>query len=363
MLLTPVSIIMANDYDNQLFLPGSANVKTSVLQEDDQAPIATLDSTPTFLLHLEDTTELEIHVEWYGFDNLGGSGIKDYDVQYKKQYMGNDPHTLIAPMWIDLYINTTETVDHFFATTDHVYYFRVRACDNAGNEEPWTELFNSITVVKRIPNETYEEAIEQIRNGNLDDDIPSEIKDRLKEPKKPKDPKEPGDIIPPISKVTPLFPVHICMPECYWIAEKETVTLQVYPEPPIHYVIDWLEERGIVSQTSGLPNFDVSWFGFDVPMENGSGIEAYDIQYRKVYVYTLVFIKETPPGTGLRINTKWDDWVTDTTDTQATFFTDAGGGLYQFRCKAKDFAGNNEEYPLNADTSIYVINLGKVETK
>ena len=68
-------------------------------------------------------------------------------------------------------------------------------------------------------------------------------------------------------------------------------------------------------------SFSVSWSGSDAT----SGIASYDVQYRD--------------GTG-----SWTDWLTETTETSATF-TGEDGHTYYFQCRARDSAGNVEDYP------------------
>jgi hypothetical protein len=65
-------------------------------------------------------------VTWYGAD-LGPSGIRSYDVQYRD---GTSP-------WLDWFVDTTDTVSIFGGDPGHTYAFRARAVDYAGNSEPW----------------------------------------------------------------------------------------------------------------------------------------------------------------------------------------------------------------------------------
>lgn len=63
---------------------------------------------------------------WDSHDSL--SGIADYDVQYRDGAGGT---------WTNLAISTTNTYTRFVGLDGHTYYFRARACDNAGNQSAY----------------------------------------------------------------------------------------------------------------------------------------------------------------------------------------------------------------------------------
>ncbi len=80
---------------------------------------------------------------------------------------------------------------------------------------------------------------------------------------------------------------------------------------------------------SNNPELVIRWAGEDDP--KGSGIASFDIQYRTA-----------PDG-------QWTDWKMDTNQTQATF--DGNNGFtYEFRSRARDAAGNVEDWPAKAGT-------------
>jgi uncharacterized repeat protein (TIGR01451 family) len=74
----------------------------------------------------------KVNVAWGGID-AGGSGILDYDVQYKKDISG---------IWQNWQMGTISTTVEFTGQTGHTYWFRARATDNAMNIEPWREPEN-----------------------------------------------------------------------------------------------------------------------------------------------------------------------------------------------------------------------------
>jgi hypothetical protein len=78
-------------------------------------------------------------VRWSGFD-LGGSGLKCFDLQYRDGRFGP---------WHDWLTCTTATQAVFHGLAGHFYYFRSRAVDNAGNVEAWPGWPDAWTFVVR----------------------------------------------------------------------------------------------------------------------------------------------------------------------------------------------------------------------
>lgn len=79
--------------------------------------------------------------------------------------------------------------------------------------------------------------------------------------------------------------------------------------------------------SSSATSFNVSWSGTDAT----SQIANYDVQYQDN-------------------NGSWIDWQTNVTTTSATF-TGVTGHTYGFRSRARDLAGNVEEWPATPDAS------------
>ncbi len=93
------------------------------------------------------------------------------------------------------------------------------------------------------------------------------------------------------------------------------------------------------SQVSALPTYSlsdllVSWSGNDPAPGSGSGL-YYDVQYSV--------------GGG-----SWIDWLTQTTALSATFSNGQSGQTYSFRCRALDYAENQENWPSTPDASTTV---------
>ncbi len=77
----------------------------------------------------------ELPVSWSGSD-LGGSGIKSYDVQYRDGITGT---------WTSWQAGTTLTTANFNGTAGHTYSFRVRATDRAQNLGDWSNALDNVT--------------------------------------------------------------------------------------------------------------------------------------------------------------------------------------------------------------------------
>ena len=100
----------------------TAVVKPSPMPPDMEAPSSNVAALPAY------QTEDSFSVFWDGADP-GGSGIANYDVQYRDGTGG---------LWTDWLLYTEQTDARFVGVQDgHTYYFRSRARDHAGNLEGW----------------------------------------------------------------------------------------------------------------------------------------------------------------------------------------------------------------------------------
>jgi hypothetical protein len=86
-------------------------------------------------------------------------------------------------------------------------------------------------------------------------------------------------------------------------------------------------------------HFNVTWGGTD--NAGGSGIARYDVQYRV--------------HDGM-----WENWLIGTTNTVAQFTGAQDDGLYGFRARAIDTAGNVQPWPLEAQAQTFVDTTGPV---
>jgi hypothetical protein len=96
-----------------------------------------IDRTPaaSSVKPLPDSVDINFTVSWAGSDNL--SGIKAYNVQYKKE----------DSVFVD-WKTTSDTSSSFTGMPGKKYYFRASAIDNAANEEAWPDGADDSTLVK-----------------------------------------------------------------------------------------------------------------------------------------------------------------------------------------------------------------------
>jgi hypothetical protein len=107
----------------------SVEVVTGSVDIDLTGPASSITSLPA-------TSPANIPLTWSGTDAL--SGISTYDVQVREGSAGN---------WTDVVTNTASTSTTYPGTNGHVYFFRTRAKDAAGNLEDWPADFDTYTVV------------------------------------------------------------------------------------------------------------------------------------------------------------------------------------------------------------------------
>jgi hypothetical protein len=354
LLLTPVTVVTMGgylDFENE----GSNQICPP---KDETAPVSTLVVTPTIVIWPENIYWLPtINLFWNGTDDPSGSGIQYFDIQYKAKYIGSNYHSMVIPFWRDWQMNTTNTSALFEPARDYIYYFRCRAVDNANNIEPWPATWDSMCVVISVPFWVTEEIGERVHKWVESIDIPEHYREQIREEL----PLPEEDEIPPVSRVEPLFPIHLWLSSRCWIQEQ-IVTIQVYPYPPAYYVYGWLREQGIISDGYSSASIPVSWTGFDNENMNRSGIKCYDVQYRSPiddnwYFSSIKYNNDFAPHNPM----EWKNWQSNTTETDSIFYTDTQG-YYQFRCRATDNSDNVEKYPISADTSVFVIDLRITDT-
>lgn len=346
MILTPsMAVVMSSPV---LFSDKSKG--SELIIDDSTPPVSTVESVPNLVFWPENIySRPTVFVKWFGTDDLRGTGIQYYDVQIMMRYIGTNPHVTSLPTWEDWLVNTTITNETLTLELDYIYYFRCRATDNNNNVESWSDMWEAITIAVGVSPDTLDEISEIIDDNrkdhyrdNDDDDI-RKIQDRK-------------DEVPPQSRIEQLFPVHfIVSPHC-WPANLDLVSVLVYPYPPSYHYYKWLIEKGIISEWYDYGSIPLSWIGHDNP--GGSGIESYDVQVRHPEMDICVPIVDDTivPGKPFRVSKEWSDLVIGTAETETIFYI-YKVGLFQFRCRARDTAGNLEDYPVDADTSVYVIDL------
>lgn len=105
----------------------TAGDTSSTFQDDIVLDITAPESEITALeLLVPRSTDTPIHIQWSGVDDV--SGIREFDVQVRVD----------AGTWVEWLTETTQTQATYQAELGHVYAFRTRAQDNAGNWEQYT---------------------------------------------------------------------------------------------------------------------------------------------------------------------------------------------------------------------------------
>ncbi len=101
---------------------------------DTTPPTSTVTALPTW-------SPATFNVNWSGADNAGGSGIKNYDVQFRAN----------NGAWQSWQTATINTSASFTGQNGVRYDFRVRAIDIAGNVEAWSNTPDTGTTVDTMP--------------------------------------------------------------------------------------------------------------------------------------------------------------------------------------------------------------------
>jgi hypothetical protein len=348
MILTPSMAVVIGSPD----LFGDESKGSGMIIGDSTPPVSTVESVPNIVFWPENIySRPTVFVKWFGTDDLHGTGIQHYDVQIMMRYIGTNPHITSLPTWEDWLVNTTKNNETLTIELDYIYYFRCRATDYNNNVEPWSELWGAITVAVGVTPNTLDE-ISEIIDENRRDHYRDDDDEDDEDPKIP----DRKDKIPPESRVEPLPPVHFIVQPHFFIQNLDLVSVLVYPYPPSYHFYGWLIEKGIISEWYDSASIPLSWVGHDNP--SGSGIESYDVQSRHPEVHVTIPIAEDSiaPGPPYSISKGYSNVAIDTVDTETVFLI-YDIGLYQFRCRARDAAGNVEDYPEKFDTSVYVIDL------
>jgi len=109
---------------------------------DTTAPSTTMSALPTSV------GQMTFTVSWTGSDNADGSGIAAFDIQSKDGALG---------AWQDWLTGVVSTSAAFSGLRGHVYYFRSRGIDAAGNQEAYPSGNQQVsTFVQSVANGDFE---------------------------------------------------------------------------------------------------------------------------------------------------------------------------------------------------------------
>ncbi len=116
-------------------LPGSGIDMVPTWQGNDRlAPTSSMEALPGL-------SPSPFTVRWSGAD-AGISGLANFDLQVRDG---------VDAGWVPWLMDTTWTSAEWRGVGGHTYFFRVRARDRAGNEEPWPPDWDAGTTVEALP--------------------------------------------------------------------------------------------------------------------------------------------------------------------------------------------------------------------
>lgn len=257
-------------------------------------------------------------VKWSGTDQ-GGSGIAYYDVRYRVQ----------GGSWVDWQFHTTATsADFQGGANGTTYEFVVRAVDNAGNQQPWSNVAQaSTTVDSQVPNVsinplpqyTYSSSfvITWMGSDNLSGIVHYDVEYNINN----------GSWQPWFNTTTATSAqfTGALNSSVYGFRARATDAVgNVQPFPAVAQaatIVSTAPPRASIIPfnvriTSAL-SFDVRWQG---QAGLGAAILGFDVEYR----YN---------------NGPWQLWLSSASTTIASFTALNGDGVYEFRVRARDDRG------------------------
>lgn len=278
-------------------------------------------------------------VAWTGQDNLGGSGIRHYDVQFRAN----------GGAWQNWQTATTQTSASFTGNNGTFYEFRARAVDNANNVEAFPTTPDANTTVDGLPPNVSVNPLPQFTfdstftiswggsdtgsgpnggSGIAHFDVQYQVNG--------------GPWLPFISTTTTSSGtvVNAKPGEVYGFRARgvdRVGNVQPFPAGP----------QAVTTISLGVPtanivpfnppitlqnSFTVQWQGQAAP---GATVVAYDVQFR---------FNGGP----------WQAWLNNVAGTNAQFNATQGDGVYEFEVRARDSAGRVSPFSGGPANSIAV---------
>lgn len=263
-------------------------------------------------------------VSWTGTDNPGGTGIKNYDVQFRAN----------SGAWQSWLTATTATSASFTGQNGVRYEFRNRGVDNAGNVEAWIDHADTGTTVDTVPPSATVNPLPQFTFTNtfvvswVGTDTGSgpqggsgiahfDVEFRL----------DGGPWLPFASNTTTTSGTVLnALPGQVYAFRARAVdrvgNVQALPANPQAETTISLGDPAANILPFGLPistvnNFLVQWVGQPAP---GSTIVGYDVQFRFN-------------------GGAWQNWLSNVAVTSQQFSALQGDGVYEFQVRARDNVG------------------------
>lgn len=274
-------------------------------------------------------------VSWSGSDNPGGSGIRNFDVQFRAN----------GGSWQNWQTQTTNTSATFNGQNGVLYEFRVRATDNANNVQPFPSSPQVATTVDTIaPNATMQ-ALPQFTfndqftvswtgfdqqpgSGIVGFDVQFQVDGGAWQNFRTNTSDTSGQFTAASQGSTYGFRARAIDRAGNvqdWSPTAQTSTIISSGNPTAEII-------PFPFTIAATNNFVVQWRGTAAP---GLSITAYEVQFRFN-------------------NGAWQTWLNGVATTSSQFNAQLGDGVYEFRVRARDSAGRLSEWSANPGSAVAV---------
>ncbi|MBP6016485.1 MAG: DNRLRE domain-containing protein [Candidatus Promineofilum sp.] len=272
-------------------------------------------------------------VNWSGFDNPGGSGIRHYDVQFRSN----------GGAWQNWQTATTALSATFTGQNNNLYEFRVRAVDIANNVEAFPNNPQASTRVDTLPPSANMNALPQFTltsnfivawsgtdggSGIAHYDVEYQVNDGPWQAFMSTTTALSGQVTGAEAGSTYGFRVRavdrVGNVQTFPLGSQAETTISI--GDPDAFIVPF--NPALATQNT----FVVQWIGTPTP---GTAITSYDVQYRFN-------------------NGPWQRWLSQFTGTSQQFTAQDGDGSYDFQVRARDSSGHLSNFRGGPASSIAV---------